>query len=381
MNRPESPGPSGTRAGGRPQRLPTYVVVGPERHGVVQHALSMTEALHGIGVDVPVVRLPDAGALTDWFAQGGDRGGPVHLDVTDALFGATASEAADALTGNLPSRTTFTLHDVPQPAEGAGRFARRAVAYAALARFSAGTVVSSRHELALLDALEAGDGQEWPGITAVIPLPVEDRREAESANSGEEPPSGPIDGLGEDVALLGFLYPGKGHAQALDALALLHRRGGPAPFRVTALGAVSPGHEDLVDELQDRASAAGLGFRVTGFVPQEDLDAALRSAGIPVAAHHNVSASGSLAAWMSVGRRPVVPASRYTREMEQLRPGTLHLVDPGPGDSSLVEALAAGIAEAAARPQQTWLGPGTTLDPGPEDCARALAAFWQRVHS
>jgi hypothetical protein len=167
----------------------------------------------------------------------------------------------------------------------------------------------------------------------------------------------------------------------VDALALLHRRGVPAPHRVTALGAVSSGHEGLVDDLRDRARAAGVGFRVTGFVPEEDLDAALRSAGIPVAAHHNVSASGSLAAWMSVGRRPVVPASRYTREMEQLRPGTLHLVDPGPGDSSLVDALAEGIADAAARPQQTWVGPGTALDPGPEDCARALAAFWQRVHS
>lgn len=381
MSGPEAPDRTGGRDGGRPHRPPTYVVVGPERHGVVQHALSMAEALHGIGVDVPVVRLPDAAALKDWFAHGGDHGGPVHLDVTDALFGATASEAADALTGSLPPRTTFTLHDVPQPAEGAGRFARRAVAYAALARFSSGTVVSSRHELALLAALEAGDDRDWPGVTAVIPLPVEDRRGTATANSPGEPVNGPIEGLGEDVVLLGFLYPGKGHLEAVDALALLHRRGVPAPHRVTALGAVSSGHEGLVDELQDHARAAGVGFRVTGFVPEEDLDAALRSAGIPVAAHHNVSASGSLAAWMSVGRRPVVPASRYTREMEQLRPGTLHLVDPGTGDSSLVEALAEGSADAAARPQQTWVDPGTTLAPGPGDCARALAAFWQRVHS
>lgn len=382
---------------GRAETLPTYVVVGPERHGVVRHALMMADALHRTGVDVPVVRLPDAAALTAWAAERGR--GPVHLDVTDALFGRTAGEAAAVLTGSLPSRTTFTLHDVPQPAEGAGRYARRAAAYSALARFPAGTVVSSRHELALLDALQPGrvEGSggraapRRPGPTVVIPLPVDDRRDAAMPTGPEErrggaegqcaPRGETLDGLGDDVVLLGFLYPGKGHAEALEALALLKHRGVPVPDRVTALGAVSSGHDDLVAALRDRAEAAGLRFRVTGFVPDEQLDGALRSAGVPLAAHHNVSASGSLAAWMSVGRRPVVPASRYTREMEQWRPGTLRLVDSGAEGSSLVEALAAGIAGAAIEPQRTWLDPETTLAPGPEDCARALAAFWQRVHA
>jgi glycosyltransferase involved in cell wall biosynthesis len=376
----KTPGPHA----GRPRRLPTYVVVGPERHGVVRHALMMADALHRTGVDVPVVRLPDAAALTAWAAGRGDARGPVHLDVTDALFGPTASEAASVLTGSLPARTTFTLHDVPQPAEGAGRYARRAAAYSKLARFAAGIVVSSKHEQALLDAIGtigAGDGQERAGPMAVIPLPVEDRRSAFAPDSPGAPLEEPLDGLGDDVVLLGFLYPGKGHAEALDALAWLHRRGIPAPKRVTALGAVSAGHDDLVTGLRDRARAAGLRFRVTGFVPDEQLGAALRSACIPVAAHHNVSASGSLATWMSVGRRAVVQASRYTLEMSQLRPGTLHLVDHGAEGRSLVEALAAGIADVAADPQKTWLAAETTLAPGPEDCARALAAFWQRVHA
>jgi glycosyltransferase involved in cell wall biosynthesis len=362
-------------------RLPTYVVVGPERHGVVRHALRTADALHRTGVDVPVVRLPDAAALTAWAAGRNAPRGPVHLDVTDVLFGPTAGEAAAVLTGSLPERTTFTLHDVPQPAEGAGRYARRAAAYAELARFAAGTVVSSRHELALLDEVRAGGGQGRPGPVTVIPLPVEDRRDAFAVAGSGVALEEPLDGLGDDVVLLGFLYPGKGHAEALDALARLHRRGVPAPTRVTALGAVSAGHEGLVTGLRDRAQAAGLRFRVTGFVPDGQLDMALRSAGVPVAAHHNVSASGSLAAWMSVGRRPVVPASRYTLEMEQLRPGTLHLVDPGADGGSPVDALATGIAEATAEPQKTRLAPQATLGPGPGDCARDLAAFWQRVHA
>lgn len=357
--------------------VPTYLVVGPARHGVVRHAQSTVAALHRLGLEVPVVTLPDATALRAWAAGRtassgrAPAAGPVHVDVTDALFGSSPDEAVRALTAALPARTTLTLHDVPQPAEGADRFARRALAYAGLTRWAAGTVVSSRHELALLDALLPDGLAGTPhGPTAVVPLPVEDRR-AGGAPCGD---------LAEDVVLLGFLYPGKGHAEALDALALLRDRGVPAPRRVTALGAVASGHEPLVEELSGRARAAGLDFRVTGFVPDGALDSALRSAGIPFAAHHNVSASGSLAAWMSVGRRALVPSSRYVREMERLRPGTLRVMEPPGGEASTVAALAAGIAAATGDPGLTRLEPTACLDPGPEDSARLLAAFWDRVH-
>ncbi|MGM7667027.1 hypothetical protein [Microbacterium sp. A93] len=378
-----------------PGDLPTYLVVGPARHGVVRHARSTAAALHRLGVRVPVVDLPDATALRGWAAGRDPSAGPVHVDVTDALFGASPDEAVAALTAALPARTTLTLHDVPQPAEGADRFARRARAYTELMRWAAGAVVSSRHELTLLDELLPGGLAGTPhGPTAVVPLPVEDRRGSPTqgpdgagpggahpaGGSSEGSSEGLAEGLAEDVVLLGFLYPGKGHAEALDALALLRESGVPAPRRVTALGAVASGHEPLVDELRGRAHAAGLDFRVTGFVPDGALDSALRSAGIPFAAHHNVSASGSLTAWMSVGRRAVVPSSRYARGMERLRPGTLQLVEPAGGESSAVAALAAGIAAASADPGLTRLEPTTSLAPGPEDSARLLTAFWRQVH-
>lgn len=389
--------------------LPTYLVVGPARHGVVRHARSMAAALHRLGLRVPVINLPDVPALRAWAvgraaSAGTGRApspgpalsaGPVHVDVTDALFGATPDEAVRVLTESLPDRTTLTLHDVPQPAEGVDRFARRARAYAELTRWAAGTVVSSRHEFALLEELLPGGLAGAPhGPTAVVPLPVEDRRACASPGpvdavvAGQHPaggpaggPSGvPCGGLAADVVLLGFLYPGKGHAEALDALALLRDRGVPGPRRVTALGAVASGHEPLVDELHRRARTAGLDFRVSGFVPDGALDSVLRSAGIPFAAHHNVSASGSLAAWMSVGRRALVPSSRYVREMERLRPGTLTLVEPASGEGSPVAALAAGIAAATADPGLTRIGPTASLGPGPEDAAQLLAAFWRQAH-
>lgn len=383
-----------------PGPLPTYVVVGSERHGVARHALATARALEGLGFTVPVVHLPDAASLRE---RGPAVTGPVHLDVTDGLFGGDPAEVPGLLAASLPGGATLTLHDVPQPAEGADRFARRAGAYAELARWALGTVVSSQHERALLgDVLAAAPGEgpgrgtpatgQPPGATAVIPLPVEDLRPVASRAGGQptdptEPPPRdpePLDGLARDVVVFGFLYPGKGHAEALQALALLHAQGLAAPHRVTALGGVSDGHRDLVTDLQRQASREGLEFRVTGFVPDGTLETALRTAGIPVAAHHNVSASGSLTAWMSAGRRPIVPASRYTREMAALRPGTLELVGPGePGDGpsgSVTASLAAGIHRALADPPRTWLDPACSLRPGPADSARQLVDFWRRVH-
>ena len=138
-----------------------YLAVGPERHGVVRHGLATARELIRQGGSVDLVHLPDAEALRRW--SGGPRadGVAVHLDVTDSLFGDTPREAVALLTEALEgSRTTLTLHDVPQPAEGAARYAARAAAYADLAQWAAGIVVSSAHERTLLERIltEHGGG-------------------------------------------------------------------------------------------------------------------------------------------------------------------------------------------------------------------------------
>ena len=361
----------------------TCVSVGPEGHGVVRHGRAVARALRGLGLDVQERHAPDAaafGLLGPELAAVVRVGGTVHVDVTDALFGASPDAAADLLTATLPPGAAVTLHDVPQPAEGADRFRRRAAAYTRIARHAADVVVSSEHERRLLT-----DIVDVPA--RVVPLPVDDRRDQAAADdrtdaAGLLPEE--LSGLGQDVVVFGFLYPGKGHREAIDALAVLAARDagaglpGPgegrmpaAPRRVTALGPVADGHDDLVEALRAHAAANGLRFRVTGRVPDDLLDAALRAAGVPVAAHRNVSASGSLNSWIGAGRRVVVPEGRYTAEMERLRPGTLRLVA---GDGP--EALAEAIAEAAADPVRTRLGPEVRLAPGPRECARLLAGPW-----
>jgi len=357
-----------------------YATVGPEEHGVVRHGARVREVLERIGADVEALHCPDSNGflgLKDRLHAAAAEGRAVHLDVTDALFGPTAEAAADTLLEVLPPAATLTLHDLPQPAEGATRYRARAEAYARIARQAAGVVVSSHHEHALLCDIADVDAH-------VVPLPVEDRR-AEASRSRPKLPER-LAGLEQDVVVFGYLYPGKGHAAALDALAELHSQwgpGSPAPRRVTALGPVSVGHEALVRELSESAESRGLEFRATGFIPDELSDAALLAAGVPLAAHRNVSASGSLNSWMSVGRRAIVPSGRYTQEMARLRPGTLRITGTGIAGtdaSSLEFALAEAIAEAVEDPRRTWLAPGTSLEPGPEECARRLAAVWSAVH-
>lgn len=352
-----------------------YVTSGPAEHGVVRHGAATRAVLRSLGADVEPLGSRDSGGFLGLAAalrRAEDEGRPTHLDVTDALFGPTPAVAADSLTDVLPRSATLTLHDIPQPAEGEERFRARAEAYARIARHVAAVVVSSEHERSLLADIVDVDAH-------VVPLPVEDRRAAAAVPRPALPPH--LEGLERDVVVFGYLYPGKGHAVALEALAELHRQWGPgseAPRRVTALGPVSAGHDSLVQELTEEARRRGLEFRATGFVPDELTDAALLAAAVPLAAHHNVSASGSLSSWMGVGRRAIVPAGRYVQEMARLRPGTLRVtgVDCGPLDFALAEA----IAEAVEDPRRTWLAPGTSLEPGPEACARRLLDVWAAVH-
>lgn len=212
--------------------------VGPSDHGVVLHGAIVAEELARVtpvtGVAVHARHLDsveslagavnDAGVGDSWVGDSGvgsaevhgtgvgsDPVTAVHVEVTDALFGNTPAEAVAALADALPERATLWLHDVPQPAEGEARCARRAP----------------------------------PADPA--PLPPE------------------LAGIDQDVVVLGHVYPGKGHEEALDALIALHaetRSGGsergpiaPLPRRVTALRPVASGHEDIVASLQARSRA------------------------------------------------------------------------------------------------------------------------------
>ncbi|WP_445256378.1 hypothetical protein [Nocardioides aurantiacus] len=343
-----------------PTQVPVHVVPGPRGHGVDLCARQLAAA---VGAEV-VATVPD------------DRR-PVHLHVTDRVWGATPELAAAAVVAVCRTRpTTLTLHDVPQPHDGRALFPRRSAAYAEMARAAAGVVVSSRHERGLLRrVLDDAPGPRSPlgprPTVGVVPLPAVGRREHTAADAAHR--------LAGDSAwrrpgrstlgVAGWVYPGKGHLQAIGAAAALRRRG--LTVDVLALGAVARGHDADAEELVRRGARCGVEVRISGWLDDAGLDEALAQVDVPYAGHRNVSASGSVNSWLSAGRRPLVRRGPYFEEMSRLRPGTLHLVD--------VAGLPDAVAHALAHPASTRLRPGAALTHDLADAGRGYERFWERV--
>ncbi|MFB9732003.1 glycosyltransferase [Ornithinimicrobium kibberense] len=331
-----------------------HVVPGPDAHGVVLHGLRIRAATRARTdlVRADLLAEVDPARLRDR---------RVVVQVTDRVLAARREDALAAwrrVTAGAV-RVTVVLHDLPQASDGRHRGPRSEL-YAALCADADDVVVASRHEELLLAAVlrHAFPGPRARALldrTHVIPLPV-----VRGASPARPAPSSP-----PTVATLGFLYPGKGVEEVVDAAA-------EAGLDAVNIGGVSAGHDDLVDQLAGRAAAAGTRWSATGWVDDADLPAALAGAGIPVAAHRHLSASGSINSWLAAGRRPVVVASRYTRELAERMPGAVRLV--GPTHAELVAAL----REAAHDPASTWLGDDVVLGPDEDEAAALLHAVVDR---
>jgi glycosyltransferase involved in cell wall biosynthesis len=316
---------------------PSHLVLGDPRHGVARYAAQLADAC-----GAPVVRDPGAAAP----------GAPVHLHVTDRLLARTPAAAADEverLARAVP--LTLTLHDVPQPTDGPS-FRDRAAAYARMVRAARGWATSSQHEHTLVarwcDPAAAGE---------VIPLPV-------MRTPG---PGGPRIDAAPVLGVFGFVYPGKGHRQVLRAAAALRRVGVAAS--VLVVGEAAHGHADELHDLLRLGEARGVPVEVTGHLADHQVADALRSVAVPVVAHRNVSASGSLNSWLAAGRRPLVRDGVYAREMAALRDGTITLFR----DDTLVDR----VADALRRPATTWTSPDADVRPHLDDVARRYLDWWR----
>ncbi len=266
----------------------TAMVVGPDEHGVVRHAMTIAEA-----VDARIERHFDLATVTARAAGAG----VCHWHFTDRLFGASIEESAESFVDALAvatARHVVTLHDVPAPT-GSSRSARRVAGYRLVAEAADVLVVASAHERARL---------RRAGISApvfVIPLPIvpfgapTTRRRSTRRRS---------------VAILGFVYPGKGHAEVIAAVRSL-----PPDVQVVALGRPSEGHQPLVDCLRRTATSTDRRLLVTGYLDDATLADALHQVDVPVVAARSVSASASVATWIAAGRRPLVARNAYTTEL------------------------------------------------------------------
>ncbi|WP_240663703.1 glycosyltransferase [Microbacterium enclense] len=306
-------------------------------HGVAAYARAVAEEVRALDPSVAVVTSDDLPALA--------AGTPVHVHVTERLWGASPEEATERL-ATLARRhpLTVTLHDAPQASDGERNRPRRRAFYAAVTRAAHAVAVNSAHERALL----AEEGV-WDGPVEVVPLPVP------ALTPGPRPrPDG-------TVGVLGYFYPGKGHDEALAAAAAA------GVGRVTILGRASDGHAADLDAFVRRAADAGVAVEVTGWLDDAEMAERARAVSVPVIAHQHVSASASLTSWIGWGRRPLALRNRYVDEMAALRPGTLLPVE--------LSGLAAAVRAAAEDPDATWHG----IHPvpvGPADVARAYLAWW-----
>lgn len=331
---------------------PHQLVVGSPQHGVVRLATRIADA---VALADPCVAVIRAATIDELLARVASEGlaGPAHLHVTDRLLGSHAIQAAEhfeRLVANVS--VSVTLHDLPQPSDGTG-FARRIEGYQRLIAASTAVACNSLHEVRLI---EENLGLETTGI-AVIPLPVAPLAPASAHRITRR-----------EIAVLGFLYPGKGHAEVIDVVASMPGNTRP---RVVALGATSPGHEADTERLQQKAAELGVEFEVTGFLDDADQIARCRAAAVAVVALQHVSASGSTATWIEAGRRPLVPDSRYAREVAALRPGTVTLYHP--------DSLAAAVRAALDDPASTWLAGSVDTRPHPSDTVAAYLAWWTEI--
>lgn len=322
---------------------------GPAQHGIIRLARQIASAATDLGFAGHVVAEPDPTRVADLVDRLPPPVQQLHLHLNDWLLASGPAPAA-AVIADLADRArhrglrlTATLHDVPQPADGAELFRRRCGDYRSIVAMAAGVVVSSEHERKLL--LDALDGPSRVPIE-VIPLPIDPLPAAAFS---------PRDTAPFTVGMLGYLFPGKGHREVLAELAGM-------PVTVLAIGRPSSGQEYLVGELTAAARDAGVGFRCTGYVPDVELTEELRRVSVPLAAHTRISASGSINSWIAAGRRPLVPAGRYVTELAERIPGALRIYQPG--------GLRCAVESAIAEPGLTVLGPDVAVGPSTPEVAR-----------
>lgn len=333
---------------------PVHVVPDTDRGAIGMYAREVAA-----GAGAPVLR----GSLAELDDLAARRDEAWHVHFCDRSYAATPGEAAAriarwAATGRL----TLTLHDAPQPWASE----ERQRGYLGAVRAAAGWVANSHHEVRLVQEAQRRCEPGEPLPTAqVVHLPVPEPVTRETADD-VAPGTATV-----TLAVVGWVYPDKGHREVVRAATRLVEEG--HRVRVRCLGAAVDGHADLVEELQRRAERGGVELEVTGFVEQADLERAMRAATVPVAAHRHVSASGSVNSWISTGRRPVVADSRYTRELDALRPGTLLLFD---GEDDSGAALDAVVRQAVADPSLTRTAADARLAPRLPDVVAAYAAWW-----
>jgi hypothetical protein len=331
---------------------PTVWALGPRAHGVTCHMLDLADALGQAGSSVRLER-----HICPPFDRplGLSRPGVHHVPFTDALFGATIADAAvafETFAVGLHGRLVVTFHDVPGDDPDRGRDLRRIAGYQRVADCADALIVCTPAEATRL--------RDFTGRRVeVVPLPVDCGASREALDPETLPTAAA-------VGVLGWVFPGKGHAAAITAAA------DTGIGSVVAIGGVAPGHRALADELRRCALGHGVSFRITGSLSQGQFLAAARSIAVPIAGHHGASASGSLRSWLAAGRIPLAGDSPEACALLATYPGALHLRAEGDRATLAAQAIRALHEPAWTRAERLPVGP---------NIGSAHVAIYDRVHA
>ena len=185
---------------------PLQLIVGARGHGVVEYAVDIASALEAADSRTQVALVGDVAHAIRHASVTAS----THVHVTDGLLGRSPEEAALNLERLAAvTRLTITGHDLPQTSDGT-TLPRRAAAYTRFFTAADATLVNSRHEQQLV-------ADFLPGVARPHAIPLGSRVAAVPQTRAAEP----IAGGARDLVVLiaGYIYPGKGHAQAIRAAA------------------------------------------------------------------------------------------------------------------------------------------------------------------
>ena len=143
------------------------------------------------------------------------------------------------------------------------------------------------------------------------------------------------------VTLLGFIHRRKGPDLLVDALAHLQD-----DVLVVLAGAPSPGNDKLVRKLTRQAVDRGAAdrFVVTGYLDEDEQARWLAATDVAACPFRFLSASGSIATWISAGRPVLCHAVPQVEEYRRIAPDALSSFEP-----YTAEALAAAITRELGR--------------------------------
>jgi glycosyltransferase involved in cell wall biosynthesis len=127
------------------------------------------------------------------------------------------------------------------------------------------------------------------------------------------------------LTVLGYMTKRRGHRLVIDALPEL-----PAEVTVLFVGSTIEGREHVGSALAKHAAEVGVGDRVRfmGYLPEDQLEQVLAATDVALCPFREMSASGALATWISSGRPIVTSDLAPFRELQAMRPGSLHIFRP-----------------------------------------------------